>query len=378
METKKISVHHDFDKIINKMSINFGTLKDIGEDSAMVMFAFESNLLKINRRLRINNSHRALEAIKICLFNVDGYIEGCKYDTAKFNSHDTSEYIAAIQYAFDPFVNDELAAAVGNSYDLDDPDDLRSYFEMPVKCMLRIVASIEKLEKNYGASGYFEFVEEQIGRMVKNDKFHYTALIKKNLPISEDMLTAGQLAKEERDMFFATWMPLLAFVNKKMNLVDFDITDKKQLQCKDYYNKIQQIRDSLWMAPGLIRNYIDINVNSLSEKSISLLESWQRNHIKSQFVVVEYEFEHAVFMRLEEGYEHRVYAVKGITDSVAVTLGRSAPILLETVLLPFGDKIIYDGLFAINQVVLGPNIKEMLDEEYRIALEMYGIATKLP
>ena len=373
METKTIKTLHEFEKIIKIMTDEFGTFEEVEEDNVMVLYTIECNLLKINRRTGINNSRRASEAVKICLHSINGYIKGHKYNTDKFSSPEANEYVAAIQYAFDPFANEELTDVVGQSYDLSDPDDLWSYYEMPVQCLLRIEKSMERLSKSYGASGYFDLLEEQFGIKVKDDKLNYTVMIGQNLPIDPDMLRAGQLADEERDLFFAMFMPLLAFVNKKHDIVNFDIIDEKLEKNIDYQTKLQAIRDRLWEEPELISDYIELNGNSLPKDVVSLLESWQKYNIKGQFVVVEYDFEHAVFMRVEKGHEQKVYAVKGISDSVAVTLGRKSPILLETVLLPFGNKIIYDSLFAVVNTVFGPNIRESLEHEYNEALEQYGM-----
>ena len=313
METKTISSMHDFEKIIRSMASEFGTIEEIEEDHAMVMFAFESNLLKTNRRTGINNSRRASEAVKICLFNVKGYIEGCKYNTAPFSSPETDEYAAAIGHAFDPFINAELTEVVGRSYDLNDPNDLWAYFEMPVQCLLRIEKSIERLAKNQVLSGYFDFLEDQMGHMVNDDELHFTVMLRQNLPIDSDLLSAGQLTSEERDQFFAVWIPLLVFVNKRLSIIDFDITDENNKQNEDYSVNVQKIRDRLWEEPRLIGDYIESFGSSLPNEEISLLKSWHENHIEGQFVVVEYKFEHATFMRAEEGHEHEVYAVKGMS-----------------------------------------------------------------
>ena len=108
METKTIKTLHEFGKIIKKMTNEFGTFEEVEEDNVMVLYTIESNLLKTNRRTGINNSRRASEAVKICLFNINGYIEDCKYNTNKFSSPETNEYVAAIQHAFDPIANEAI------------------------------------------------------------------------------------------------------------------------------------------------------------------------------------------------------------------------------------------------------------------------------
>jgi len=70
-------------------------------------------------------------------------------------------------------------------------------------------------------------------------------------------------------------------------------------------------------------------------------------------------------------------AVKGMSTSIAEAMRRKLPVMLETVLLPFGDKIIYDSFMASDTVTFGDGIRKMLDDDCARAKDMYGIITKL-
>lgn len=50
----------------------------------------------------------------------------------------------------------------------------------------------------------------------------------------------------------------------------------------------------------------------------------------------------------------------------------------ETVLLPFKDRIVYDGLLSGYNISFGGGIKRMLNDSYRRAKERQGIVTSLP
>jgi hypothetical protein len=75
-------------------------------------------------------------------------------------------------------------------------------------------------------------------------------------------------------------------------------------------------------------------------------------------------------MRIDKDEITKLYAVKGITNS-------ELPVLLETVLLPFGEKIIYDSLFSLHSISFGSGMKDMFEEEYEQSRRAYGIITKL-
>ena len=76
----RIENYSAFERISINMSREFGTIKKgKEEDFAFAMFPIESNLLKVNRRLKTNNGRFAIEAIKICLFKIYGYIIRTEY-----------------------------------------------------------------------------------------------------------------------------------------------------------------------------------------------------------------------------------------------------------------------------------------------------------
>jgi len=82
---------------------------------------------------------------------------------------------------------------------------------------------------------------------------------------------------------------------------------------------------------------------------------------------------HAIFIRDDE-----VYGVLGLSHEIAqVEGGMSLPAMVETVLLPFKDRIVYDGLLNRYNVVLGPGIRKRLKETYMSAKRNGRIITSL-
>ena len=59
-------------------------------------------------------------------------------------------------------------------------------------------------------------------------------------------------------------------------------------------------------------------------------------------------------------------------------LDRYLPVLTQTVLLPFKDRIVYDGLLTSYNVSFGPGIRRNLNEDFKTAKDRHGIVTSLP
>jgi hypothetical protein len=65
--------------------------------------------------------------------------------------------------------------------------------------------------------------------------------------------------------------------------------------------------------------------------------------------------------------------------SIFVQLKRGLlAVMTEAVLIPFKNKIIYDGLLSSYNVIFGAGIKRSLNDSYRQAKQRLGIVTSLP
>jgi hypothetical protein len=72
------------------------------------------------------------------------------------------------------------------------------------------------------------------------------------------------------------------------------------------------------------------------------------------------------------------YGVVALSQPFEELIGPRLPVLTETVLLPFKDMIVYDGLMSGYNISFGGGIKRMLNEEFRGAKARHGIVTSLP
>ena len=184
---------------------------------------------------------------------------------------------------------------------------------------------------------------------------------------------ASRLSLDENYFFYRTWDKLLDFVNKKLRGVDCEISPNPE----DAHDGMAcyKIRNKLWENPKVIDEFLR-GSSDLSYDETCLLRSWGERHVKGRFVLVKYLPECAVFMPVDSK-DHRLYGVKGITSSIAEDLQHKLPFMLDTVLLPFTGKLIYDSFMIPYEVEFGEGMRRSLNEDYTELSEKYGITEKL-
>jgi len=185
----------------------------------------------------------------------------------------------------------------------------------------------------------------------------------------------AQLFPDERKLFYETFYKLLDFVNQKYKI--FNMRIKPIYPAYHDETQLHKIREKLWENPKVIGEFMN-STGSLSPEETFLLQSWEKNHVKGRFFLMKYEPEYAVFMRMEEGFPQTLYAVKGMTTSIAEVMQRRLPVMLETVLLPFKDKIIYDSYMGSHPVGFGEGLRKALEDDFNAAEKQYGITARLP
>ncbi len=188
---------YNFEKIVKRMSDAFGTIERGQEDSYnAIFFTLESNALKVNRRNPKADSRSFREALLMALHTVNMRLTGKEEDLTAFQTPENIELLHALLYAFDPFTNQELdsfvkrdAATWAGVDEIDDypTDYLRIYYTIPVKCMIRLIESVDTWEKLLGSNGYFTSIEGTVGNAVdRNDSKLNTTAFLLNMPVTKD------------------------------------------------------------------------------------------------------------------------------------------------------------------------------------------------
>ena len=186
---------------------------------------------------------------------------------------------------------------------------------------------------------------------------------------------SDQLTQDEAAEFYEIFYGLLAFVNDKKNVLRKRIRLESMEQITE--QELKKVSDLLWEQPDLIDAYLTEREHS--EETHEILRSWRTRFIKERFLVMEYKNDHTLFMGTlgeDEDAIDRVFAVKGLLNPVSDILRRQLPAHVETVLLPFKGKIVYDTFMTTYTIGFGKGITKMFEEMHRDALSR-GIVTDL-
>ena len=177
------------------------------------------------------------------------------------------------------------------------------------------------------------------------------------------------LEPEEAGLFYRAWWPLLAWVNEKKRLVPaFPLpTPDRPLPVAI----AQPIRSALWADDRLRQQYLVDRGAALTAPERELIASWQ--HRKSgRFILFKHLRSHSIFMSDD------VFGVVGLYSPIA-ELVPAVPAYVEAVLLPFGDRIIIDGILSSPavQLTFGGGMRRPFAQQYAKARARSQVRTSL-
>lgn len=134
-----------------------------------------------------------------------------------------------------------------------------------------------------------------------------------------------------------------------------------------------EVREAFATDHSLIDQFIVENPGHLSYDELEVVGSW-RQLVRGKFYIARHLKKYTVFLAADES--RTAYGVVGLTQPIADVMGTDAAILVEAILLPFQDRIVYDGLLQSYPLTFGPGLRRALNDDYRAAKEQ-GILTSL-
>lgn len=181
------------------------------------------------------------------------------------------------------------------------------------------------------------------------------------------------LAPQEAALFFKLHRSLMCFVNQRLQIVlGIDAPEEFSALSPEVRLKV---RNALLEHVQLLERFVDENPFALQDEELDIVASW-RNLVAGKFFIFRYLSRYAIF--LATGEPPTAYGVVALSDPFEDLIGPYLPRWIETVLLPFGDKIVYDGLLSSRNITFGPGIRRILNEDYKAAKERLGIVAALP
>ena len=134
----------------------------------------------------------------------------------------------------------------------------------------------------------------------------------------------------------------------------------------------------VWGHPELIDKYLAENSSELSDEAAKTLPLWKEFVVSGPFAVERMTDDGTVFISMKSG---QVYLVSGITDEIDVCLKQKRiklPCVLQTHLIPYQGKVIYDGSMAVLSTGLKAELKATLAKRFEEAREKSSLITVLP
>lgn len=177
-----------------------------------------------------------------------------------------------------------------------------------------------------------------------------------------------RLAKEDTDLFYSIWRPLLQFANEKQKIhPEINAETDSQVDAR----KCSDIADWIWDHMEILDEFANAHPE-LSEDARSVVLSWKRR-VRGMFFVERHLKSGSVFVG-----ENGIYLVQGLISSFEEMFGYfGLPVVVEATLIPFREKITSDGLISVMNISVGPGIRKRVKSEYLEAKRNNRVITSL-
>jgi hypothetical protein len=180
------------------------------------------------------------------------------------------------------------------------------------------------------------------------------------------------LSMREVERFYGIWLPLLHYVNVQRQLVArVPLAPGAETISPEDAGRLRQ---ALWADDALREAFIAENPAQLSDADLEIVASWD-HRLVGQFYILRHLKKYTVFLTQQD--PPQAYGVLGLVSPIQEVIPMPPPVLVEAVLLPFEDKIIYDSLLMPYRLMFGGGIKRSLNEAYRRVQEQGGVTTTL-
>lgn len=182
------------------------------------------------------------------------------------------------------------------------------------------------------------------------------------------------LPPHELAVFFRLHRALLFFVNQRLKVIPNTVATPDEFAALSPEVRLK-VRDALNANLDLIESFAVENPAHLTEDELDIVRSW-RHLVAGRFYVFRELKKYTVFLSTDK--QPVAYGVLALSQPFEDLIGPNLPVLTQTVLLPFKNRIVYDGLMSSYNVSFGPGIRRNLNEDFKTAKDQHGIVTSLP
>jgi len=169
-----------------------------------------------------------------------------------------------------------------------------------------------------------------------------------------------QISSDDAALFFKLMPALQVFANRQLQII-------KKLDNVEQYQKISneqrvKLRNAVYKRPELIDGFVQENPSGFTTEELEIVSGW-KNFIAGDFYIERILKKHAIFVG-----DNKVFAVLALTEPFRQVLGgMPLPMYIKTVLLPFREKIIYDGLIEGYNIYFGGGVSTSMSNMYQAA-----------
>lgn len=139
-------------------------------------------------------------------------------------------------------------------------------------------------------------------------------------------------------------------------------------------NEKVKVRDQLYKNIEFIDTFSIENPFAFSSGEVEIVQNW-KHYIRGQFYLFRHLKKYSIF--LNSVSPPMAYGVLSISDSLK-DLFPFVPVMVETILLPFKNQIIYDGYIGAFNISFGGGIRSSFKDSYNEAKTAHGIIETLP
>ena len=182
------------------------------------------------------------------------------------------------------------------------------------------------------------------------------------------------LEPQDVELFFRLHRTLMFFVNQRLKVLSNKLSTPEEFAALSPEVRLQ-VRDALNAKVDLIESFVAENPANLPDNELAIVRSW-RHLVASRFYVFRELKKYTVFLSTDK--QPVAYGVVALSQPFEELVGPHLPVLTQTVLLPFRDRIVYDGLMSSYNISFGPGIRRSLNESFKEAKARHGIVTSLP
>jgi hypothetical protein len=178
------------------------------------------------------------------------------------------------------------------------------------------------------------------------------------------------LNNAEYKAYISAHLDILYYVGKKKGIIPSSTTFEDFMKI-DFRQKAQ-CRDLFLEDENLLEDYLSENEGQLTSEAVEILLGFKQK-ISSSFVIYKCYAKHAIFIDTQT---NKFYAVLGLSSRFD-EMFHTFPVYIDATLIPFKDKIIYDGFLKGGGITFGSNMRASMKEDYMTAKKKGQIIMRL-